>query len=109
MTKETMRKISVFYGIVLVAGMIGCLIGLAIILAGCQVQPTADNPFGINDPNQVEAWIEIGKIIGQSSVAVGVATGNPYALAWGGGLIALGGILTSLLLRKGKVENGESA
>ena len=107
MTKETMRQISIVYGIVLVAGMVGCLIGLAIMLAGCQ-QPTADNPFGIQDPNQVEAWIEIGKIIGQSSVAVGAATGNPYALAWGGGLIALGGILTSLLLRKGKVENGES-
>jgi hypothetical protein len=107
MTKETMRNIRVVYGIVLVAGMIGCLIGLAIMLAGCQ-QPTAGNPFGINDPNQVESWIEIGKIIGQSSVAVGTATGNPYALAWGGGLIALGGILTSLLLKKGKVENGES-
>jgi hypothetical protein len=79
---------------------------LLCLTAGC-VTPTADNPFGIKDPNQVQGWIDVGVQIGQGAAAAGTATGNPYLLAWGAGLVSVGGLLTAILFGKRK-KDGES-
>jgi len=73
------------------------------IFSGCQT-PSEGNPFGIRDPNEVKGWIEFGTLVAESSIAVGTATGNPYALAWGGGLLAVGGVLAAVLFGQKKKE-----
>ena len=86
------------------------LCALCLLIVGC-VSPTKENPLGISDPNQVKGWIEYGTNIGTAATAAGVATGNPYLLAWGGGLVIAGGALTSILFGKKKKEeetDGES-
>lgn len=76
------------------------------LIAGC-VTPTQDNPFGIADPNAVQQWIDIGIGAGQGMVATGTATGNPYLLAWGAGLVTVGGLMSTILFGKRK-NDGES-
>jgi len=80
---------------------------VCLIVVGC-VAPTQDNPFGIADPNQVQGWIDFGVGLGQGAAAAGAATGNPYLLAWGAGLVAGGGILTSILFGRKKKEGEDS-
>ena len=80
---------------------------MLLFVFGC-VTPTQDNPFGIRDPNEVQRWIETGIVVGQSAVAVGTTTGNPYAVAWGGGLVAVGTVLASILFGGRKKKDGES-
>ena len=76
---------------------------LCFSIVGC-VSPTKDNPWGISDPNQVKEWIEYGTSIGTAATAAGAATGNPYLLAWGGGLVTVGGALTLILFGNKKKE-----
>ena len=80
--------------------LFACALGLLVIV-GC-ISPTQDNPYGIADSNQVQTLISYGVGIGQGMSATGAATGNPYLLAYGAGLILIGGIATSILFPKKK-------
>lgn len=84
-------------------GLVVCL-----IMVGCTT-PSQDNPFGISDPNQVQGWINYGVLVGQGTTAAGAATGNPYLLAWGAGLVAGGGVLTTILFGTKKKKEGEDS
>jgi len=83
------------------------LIGVLLLLVGgCGAQMTQENPFGIADPNQVQMWISAAVAAGQTSQALGLATGNPAMIGYGAALVLIGGWITSNVL-KGK-KNGES-
>lgn len=75
------------------------------VCAGCGAPMTQENPFGIQDPNAVQAWVDLGVSIGQASQAGGIATGNPALIGYGAVLILIGGWVTNNILKKGK-ENG---
>ena len=77
-----------------------CVFGVCIIV-GCTT-PTQDNPFGISDPNGIQSLIIYGVGIGQGMSTTGAATMNPYLLAYGAGLVLIGGIATSILFPKKK-------
>lgn len=83
------------------------VICLLLLFAGCGAPITQENPFGIQDPNQVQAWINAAVAAGQTTQAVGIATGNPAMIGYGALLVVLGGWITSNILRKDK-KNGES-
>lgn len=76
------------------------------VIAGCGAPITQENPFGIQDPNQVKAWVDLGVGIGQTSQTLGVATGNPAMIGYGAILVVLGGWITNNILKKGK-KDGE--
>jgi len=78
---------------------------LLAICAGCGAPITKENPFGISDPNAVQAWIATAVSAGQASQALGVATGNPAMIGYGAILVVLGGWITNNILKKGK-DNG---
>ena len=84
------------------------IIALAAVfmLVGCGASMTEDNPFGISDPNQVQVWINAAVAAGQTSQAIGVATGNPAMIGYGAVLVVLGGWITRNILMKGK-KDGE--
>ena len=75
------------------------------VCAGCGAPTTQDNPFGIQDPNQVQAWVDLGVSIGQAAQGGGIATGNPAMIGIGAALVVLGGWVTNNVLKKGK-QNG---
>jgi hypothetical protein len=76
---------------------------LLLLLAGCSALQTAtpDQPLGGIDPNDVQAWINTAVAAGQTTTAVGTATGNP-AVAGTGSLIAIiaGAVGATLIGRK---------
>lgn len=81
-----------------------CLIVLVFIflmffVQGCAT-PTEGNPFGIADPNQAQGWIDYGVAIGAGAQGAGAATGNPYLLVYGAGLLTLLGVVRSVLFPK---------
>lgn len=80
---------------------------LLLVIGGCGAPMTEDNPLGISDPNHVQEWVNFGVSIGQTTQAVGVATGNPAMIGYGAVLVVLGGWITNNILKKGK-KNGES-
>ena len=74
------------------------------LCAGCGAKMTEENPFGIQDPNQVQAWIATAVSAGQASQALGVATGNPAMIGYGAILVVLGGWITNNILKKEKQD-----
>lgn len=75
-------------------------------LVGCGAEQTIDNPFGINDPNAIQAWADFVITVGQSAQAGGIATGNPVLIGYGVLLVIATGLVTNIILKKGKENNG---
>lgn len=88
--------------------MFVCLFTLVVWLVGCGAEMTADNPYGIKDPNQIQEWFDLGVIAGQGIQVAGAAIGNVYMIAYGGLLILVGGTAGQILFNKKKKEGEDS-
>lgn len=88
--------------------VIMCLAIIVVCVVGCGAPMTADNPYGVKDPNQVQEWFDLGVITGRGVQAAGAAIGNVYMIAYGGLLILVGGTAGQILFNKKKKEGEDS-
>ena len=88
--------------------VVACLVIIVLCVVGCGAPITANNPFGINDPNQAQGWINLGVAIGRGVQTTGMATGNPMMIAYGAMLILTGGTAAQILFGNKKKEGEDS-